>query len=145
MHDTCPISFYERAAFAAFEYVEPNYYVHSSFTPNDPLWSSQWGPRKVLADLAWDIELGQKSMIVAVIDTGIGYHHEDLAGNHLPSGYDWVNHDDDPMDDSINCHGTHVAGVNTTPYRQTRFVDGFKKQWSIWGRPEEIASSAVGG
>ena len=39
-----PSTLYERAALAGFEYVEPNYYVHSTFTPNDPLWSSQWAP-----------------------------------------------------------------------------------------------------
>jgi subtilisin family serine protease len=48
-------------------------------------------------------------VIVAVIDTGIDYSHEDLAENYLPSGYDWVNHDSDPQDD--NGHGTHVTGI----------------------------------
>jgi thermitase len=98
-------------AFAGFEYVEPNYYVHAAFTPNDPLWSLHWGLSKVRADLAWDIELGRRSVIVAVIDTGIDYDHEDLAENYLPSGYDWVNHDNDPFDDSSMGHGTHVAGI----------------------------------
>ena len=99
----------EAKAYAGFGYVEPNYYVHAAFTPNDPLWALQWGLPKVRADLAWDIELGKKSEIVAVIDTGIDYHHEDLAQNYVPLGYDWVNHDGDPMDD--NGHGTHVAGI----------------------------------
>ena len=89
--------------------VEPNYYVNAALTPNDPLWASQWGLPKVRADLAWDIELGKRSVIVAVIDTGIDYSHEDLAENYLPSGYDWVNHDSDPQDD--NGHGTHVTGI----------------------------------
>jgi subtilisin family serine protease len=89
--------------------VEPNYYVNAALMPNDPLWSSQWGLPKVRADLAWDIELGKRSVIVAVIDTGIDYHHEDLAENYLPLGYDWVNHDSDPQDD--NGHGTHVCGI----------------------------------
>jgi subtilisin family serine protease len=102
-------SLYQRSALAEFEYVERNNYVHSTFAPNDPLWPSQWGPHIVRADLAWDVELGDRSVIVAVIDTGIDYHHEDLAGNYLSSGYDWVNHDSDPQDD--NGHGTHVAGI----------------------------------
>jgi len=101
----------EAEAYAGFEYVEPNYYVHVASTPDDPLWSSQWGPSKVRADLAWDIELGTRSIIVAVIDTGIDYLHEDLAANYLRLGYDWVNGDDDPMDDSITGHGTRVAGI----------------------------------
>jgi hypothetical protein len=46
------MSLYERAALTGFEYVERNYHVHSTFTPNDPLWSSEWGPRIVRADLA---------------------------------------------------------------------------------------------
>jgi thermitase len=101
---------YEAKALAhARLYVDPNYYVHAALMPNDPLWPSQWGLAKVRADLAWDIELGKKGVIVAVIDTGMDYHHEDLAENYLPSGYDWVNHHSNPMDD--NGHGTHVAGI----------------------------------
>jgi subtilisin family serine protease len=96
-------------AYAGFGYVEPNYYVHAALTPNDPFWTSQWAPQKARADLAWEIELGKRFVVVAVIDTGIDYHHEDLAANYLPSGYDWVNHDNSPLDD--NGHGTHVAGI----------------------------------
>ncbi|GEM_PF-3421389 len=49
---------------------------------------------------------------VAVIDTGIDYRHPDLGGgwgNRVIAGYDFVNHDSDPLDD--NGHGTHVAGI----------------------------------
>jgi subtilisin family serine protease len=45
---------------------------------------------------------------VAIIDTGIDYNHSDLYANYA-GGYDFVNSDDDPMDD--NGHGTHVAGI----------------------------------
>lgn len=44
---------------------------------------------------------------VAIIDSGIYYTHPDLAANYI-GGYDFVNKDDNPMDD--NGHGTHVAG-----------------------------------
>ena len=45
---------------------------------------------------------------VAVIDSGIDYNHRDLKDNYV-RGYDFVNKDNDPMDD--NGHGTHVAGT----------------------------------
>jgi len=51
---------------------------------------------------------------VAIIDTGIDYMHSSLGGGFGPGfkvigGYDFVNKDDDPMDDVG--HGTHVAGI----------------------------------
>jgi hypothetical protein len=45
---------------------------------------------------------------VAVIDTGINYEHPSLADNYI-GGYDFVNNDDDPIDDAG--HGTHVSGT----------------------------------
>lgn len=55
-----------------------------------------------------------KGVRVGIIDTGIDYMHEALGngyglGHTVSGGYDFVNNDDDPMDD--NGHGTHVAGI----------------------------------
>jgi subtilisin family serine protease len=46
-----------------------------------------------------------------VIDTGIDPNHPDLkdAISKTTLGYDFVNNDNDPMDDHL--HGTHVAGT----------------------------------
>jgi len=90
-------------------YVEPNMKFEAQFVPNDPDWNLQWGPQKIEADYAWDTQKGDPSVLVAIIDTGIDYDHPDLAANYVTLGYDWVNNDDDPMDD--HGHGTHCAGI----------------------------------
>jgi thermitase len=90
-------------------YVEPNMKVKAQFVPNDPYWSSQWGPQKIGADWAWNTTVGNSSVLVAVVDTGIDYTHPDLAANYVTLGYDWANNDTDPKDDFG--HGTHCAGI----------------------------------
>ncbi|HDH12939.1 MAG TPA: hypothetical protein ENG83_12210, partial [Nitrospirae bacterium] len=74
------------------EYAEPNYIVHADVIPNDPSFSELWGLNNtgqtggvpdadIDAPNAWDIEMGSSSVVVAVIDTGVDYNHEDLAAN----------------------------------------------------------------
>lgn len=75
-------------------------------TPNDPSYASQYAPQKIRADEAWVIARG--GPVIAIIDTGVDYNHEDLTGR-VVKGPDLVNGDADPMDD--HGHGTHCAGI----------------------------------
>jgi len=91
-------------------------------TPNDPLYSQQWGMRMIGANKTWDVNKGVKEVIVAVIDSGVDYNHEDLAAVKKNLGYDFVNNDNDPMDD--NGHGTHVSGIITATMNNGKGVVG---------------------
>jgi len=108
---------------------------------NDPmgnqLWAlHNWGQTGGTTDAdidakeAWETITGTNEVVVAVIDSGIDYTHEDLAANMWQNpldcntngsdddgngyiddcyGIDTYNGDTDPMDD--NSHGTHCAGT----------------------------------
>lgn len=69
---------------------------------------ASWGVSRIGAGEVHALENKGKGVKVAVIDTGIDYTHIDLDDNYA-GGYDFVNDDDDPMDD--HGHGTHCAGI----------------------------------
>ncbi len=92
----------------------PNFIVKILRTPNDPEFPSAWGMPRVKAPEAWELSTGSGEVYVAVLDTGIKYDHEDLAGNMGRDkdgnfGRNLVGNNADPMDD--NGHGTHLAGI----------------------------------
>ena len=103
-------------------YVEPNMKFQTQWVPNDEYWSLQWGPQKIETDYAWNTTVGNSSILVAVIDTGIDYTHPDLENNYVPLGYDWVNDDNDPIDDFG--HGTHCAGIIAATLNNTEGIAG---------------------
>jgi thermitase len=103
------------------EYIEPNWKFEIDATSNDPGWINQWGPAKIEANIAWDTQKGNYSVLVAVVDTGI-YNHSDLAKNYVALGYDWVNDDSDPTDD--NGHGTHCAGIIAATLNNSKGIAG---------------------
>jgi thermitase len=92
-----------------FESVGPNALVKALGEPNDRLFPDLWGHRQIKAPAAWDTAKGSPGVIVAVIDTGVDHTHPDLTGDTVLPGGDFVDQDDDAMDD--HGHGTHVAGT----------------------------------
>ncbi len=106
---------------AAVEYAELNHVVGIFFEPNDPYYVYQWHLDNDLtgginAGKAWRLQQGDPNVVVAVLDTGVAYEDyggfrmaPDLAEALFVPGYDFVNDDEHPNDDSG--HGTHVAGT----------------------------------
>ncbi len=126
-----------------YEYVEPDFVVKPDRVPTDSKFGdgTLWALRNtgqaggvagvdIDAVRAWDVTTGSTGVIVAVIDSGIRYTHQDLAaqmwknpGEIAGNGYDDDGNgyiDDvhginaatgsgDPMDD--DGHGTHIAGT----------------------------------
>lgn len=129
------------------EYAEPNYAIELDAVeaalppihPSDPRFEDQWalansGQRggKQGADIsamhAWLTTTGSDKVVVAVLDSGVDYTHEDLAPNMWKrpasiapyhddqlgtiedeDGYNAIDNAGDPMDE--NGHGTHCAGI----------------------------------
>ena len=48
-------------------------------TGADPLYAKQWGMNQMSVKESWTSTKGRSDMIVAVIDTGVAYTHEDLV------------------------------------------------------------------
>jgi len=93
--------------------------LHPAYRPNDPFYVDQWGLRQIGAPQAWDVTLGSRNVIVAVVDTGVVWTHPDLRANMWTNladgthGYDFVDGDTNPTetDPSGVYHGTGVSGV----------------------------------
>jgi len=102
--------------------IATDFSVSAEFRPNDPYYLDQWGLRQIGAPSAWDVTLGKPSVVVAVVDTGVWYTHQDIAANMWVNtlqggthGYDFINNNYNPMDVDTSpspiYHGTGVAGV----------------------------------
>ena len=96
-------------------FAEPDFIVQAVATPSDPLWSQQWDMTKIAAPAAWDTQNDASDVIVAVVDTGIDYTHQDLQGNLWTSGtshgFTCMNGSCVPGGADDFGHGTHVAGT----------------------------------
>ncbi len=102
----------ELESFSGIESADVQYKVVPQVVPNDPLYPSMWAPSIMGMPAAWDLAQGSKSVVVAVIDSGVDYTHPDLAANVIRGPNLAVNSGrsiDDPGDDFG--HGTHVAGT----------------------------------
>jgi len=169
------------------EYAEPNYVMHSFGTeigdptpviPNDANFKLDWGllntgqndsggqagiaGKDIGATKAWNITTGSSEMVVAVIDTGVDYTHEELKENiyinkgEIPGngidddsngfvddvhGWNFNTNTNEPMDD--NKHGTHVSG--TIGAKGDNGIGTAGVNWSVRILPIKFLSSTGSG
>jgi thermitase len=137
------------------EIAVPNCILKLTASPNDTSFANQWGLHNtgqtiniggtdysgtagadINAPEAWDIITNSSNVVIAVVDTGIKYDHEDLVANMWDSGdpliphhgWDFINDDDDPMDD--NGHGTHCAGISAGATNNSKGIAGVAGGWN---------------
>ena len=77
------------------------------FTVNDPSYATQWHLKKIAAPTAWDSTLGDSSVIIAILDTGVNSLHPDLASKIVAG---WNTYDNNADTSDVYGHGTAVAG-----------------------------------
>jgi len=118
------------------EYIEyaqgNNKYQLNSIIPNDPYFSAQYYLTRTNIQQEWDISLGDSTIIIGIIDSGLDFLHPDLNGTfkinygEIPNngidddqngyvddykGWNFVSNNNDATDDNIFSHGTAVSGL----------------------------------
>ena len=109
------------------EYAEPNPFCYTCVSPNDTLFQYQYAlynsaqsigipgspTGKLRADIkateGWEETKGSDSVVVAVLDSGLDFEHPDMVDIAFSRGRDFVNGDDDAMDDLG--HGTYISSI----------------------------------
>ena len=141
------------------ERVEYNHLHTADEIPDDKQFSEQWALHNIGqtggtmdADIdapeAWNTQTGSHEVVVAVIDSGVDYNHDELADNiwtnteEIPGdgfdndgngfiddvhGWDFANDDNDPYDD--RGHGTRVTGIIAAKGNNTIGVAGIN--WNV--------------
>ncbi len=123
--------------------------VRKALTPSDAHYTDQWhldnsgqaggtAGEDVDAEDAWDLSIGNSTIVIAVIDDGVDYNHEDLSWNifsnpgEIPGdgldndgnsyvddvrGWDFYDGDNDPMPSTFNppYDSSSVNDIHGTP------------------------------
>ncbi len=113
-------------------YTAGNPVTPPAFVPDDPMVGQQWNLNQIQAFEGWELEQGDTSVLIGMVDTGADYLHPDLAtqialnyadpingadddGNGFVDdyfGWDFGNSDNDPLElPGPAFHGTGTAGI----------------------------------
>ncbi|MBI5079023.1 S8 family serine peptidase, partial [Candidatus Saganbacteria bacterium] len=121
----------------------PDFVVHAfEKVPTDPRYPEQWALPLIKAPQGWDRTTGSASNLVAVLDTGINYNHEEFT-DRLDMSHAWnlVDNKSDPMDD--NGHGTAISGVIAATANNGKGIAGM--DWQVKILPIKVLDSAGNG
>lgn len=92
------------------KYAQPNYLYKPSVIFNDPRYKDQRATQNAMF-IAQGLDVGVTTDVVfANLDTGISASHEDLMGNIIPGGWDFVNNSPD-LTERDALHGSLTAGM----------------------------------
>ncbi len=114
-----------------------------TFVPNDPQYPEQWSLPLMKLPETWTIEKGNTSVIIAIIDSGIDYRHEDLKQKI------WNNPDEIPengLDDDGNGYIDDIHGWDFTDAPNVQavgdFLDGDNEPLDESGHGTHVAGIA---
>ncbi len=111
------------------EYATPIFIRRISVVPSDPRFSNQYAMTKIQASQAWDISTGDQTMVIADVDSGVDFEHEDLAGNL------WTNPGETGLDSKGKDKRTNGVDDDGNGY-----VDDFRG-WDFVGNISTIEAS----
>ncbi len=101
------------------DYAEPDFVIigehlaqHNLEENNadDPLLSQQWAIEKIEARKAWNYQIGDPAIKIAIIDVGVDTSHEDLK-DVVVGAYDGFDNDEFQEPKPWEKHGTRCAGL----------------------------------
>ena len=132
----------------AFNYLrptlqEPRRREGEAVNPNDPRYAEQWNLPLTRLPQAWAIEKGDANVVIAIIDSGIDYRHDDLAAKT------WVNPGELPhngLDDDGNGYVDDVHGWDFTDAPNVQgegdFIEGDNEPIDESGHGTHVAGIA---
>jgi subtilisin family serine protease len=130
------------------EFAEPDFLLQALIRPNDYRYPDQWNMNNtgiyggvpgadIMAEQGWDLQRDAGGIIVAVIDSGVRFTHEDLAPNMWvnpgESGLDALGRDKrtNRLDDDGNGYVDDVHGMNV--------LNGSGNPMDDWGHGTHVA------
>ncbi len=125
----------------AYNYLRPT--LADEIVTNDPKYSEQWSLPLINLPQAWAIEKGNRDVVIAIIDSGIDYRHDDLTSKI------WVNPGEIPdngLDDDGNGYIDDMHGWDFTdaPNLQAEgdFIEGDNEPIDESGHGTHVAGIA---